>query len=377
MDDIIIKNLADLLTASNIAVNWKDRSIYQKEPLVLQNYFPSKKVPGLTVSYLKGYREVPGMLQPAAFDAKPVVGSFELNMDRQDMDMFFFRESYFLPEKLRQDIGNFLARSLQYASDLLQQAIQNNVNFVDKALTATEFMRAGAITEGKFSIASSDADGRRVINQFNYDPKSLWHSNGVNYVVLTGTARWMGENANENDFDPVKQLDARMKALKELNGAVITDVLLNSTTFDAMCESVRIRQYLNPVGYGNTLTLDGDIRTFIEKKLSIRFVLVDRVYKDMNTHRITKFFPDGYVVLLPGAVGRTAYGTTPEEYDLLGDPTLGVSASQKADVAIVNTGVAITTKVEPGPPVKPMTTVSQVVAPTFEDMESVCSMRVF
>ena len=76
----------------------------------------------------------------------------------------------------------------------------------------------------------------------------------------------------------------------------------------------------------------------------------DKLYADEGgaSH---KFVPDGYVSFIPeGALGKTAYGTTPEEADLAG--------SGKADVAIVNTFA------------------SEIVLPSFERMDEVAVMKV-
>ena len=81
-----------------------------------------------------------------------------------------------------------------------------------------------------------------------------------------------------------------------------------------------------------------------------------------------KFVPDGYVSFIPeGALGKTAYGTTPEEADLAG--------SGKADVAIVNTGVAITVETTVHP-VNVNTYASEIVLPSFERMDEVAVMKV-
>ncbi len=80
------------------------------------------------------------------------------------------------------------------------------------------------------------------------------------------------------------------------------------------------------------------------------------------------FVPDGYVCLIPdGALGATWYGTTPEEADL--------AASGSADVAIVNTGVAISRVVEEHP-VNINTFASEIVLPSYERMDEVFVMKV-
>lgn len=82
-----------------------------------------------------------------------------------------------------------------------------------------------------------------------------------------------------------------------------------------------------------------------------------------------QFYPDDYVTFLPsGTLGSTWYGTTPEEADLM-------AGNKDADVSIVNTGIAILNKKE-SLPVNIITSVSQIVLPSFERMGDVFVLKV-
>ena len=96
-------------------------------------------------------------------------------------------------------------------------------------------------------------------------------------------------------------------------------------------------------------------------------MVYDKQYRNENKVA-AKFVPDGYVALLPaGAVGTTWYGTTPEEADLMGHDV--------AEVAIVNTGVAITQIVDPHP-VNLNTFASEIVLPSYERADEVALLKV-
>ena len=83
-----------------------------------------------------------------------------------------------------------------------------------------------------------------------------------------------------------------------------------------------------------------------------------------------KYYPDGYVTLLPAhPLGNTWYGTTPEEFDLM-------SGNVAASVSIVNTGVAVTT-IKEAHPVNVQTIVSEIVLPSFEKMDDIYVIKVF
>ena len=92
------------------------------------------------------------------------------------------------------------------------------------------------------------------------------------------------------------------------------------------------------------------------------------MYKDY-TGAEKQFYPDDRVTIL-GAdrVGTTWFGTTPEERTLIG--------SNVADVTVLDRGVAIAVKTEAGPPVKILTTVSQMAIPSYEGMDGVYVLNV-
>ena len=73
-------------------------------------------------------------------------------------------------------------------------------------------------------------------------------------------------------------------------------------------------------------------------------------------------------MMLPnGAIGKTWYGTTPEERTLAG--------SGQANVAIVNTGVSVSVTIT-SDPVNTKTTVSEIVLPSFERMDECYALQV-
>ena len=112
---------------------------------------------------------------------------------------------------------------------------------------------------------------------------------------------------------------------------------------------------------------DEEVKAVIKSATGLTVVVYDKMYRDEDkvAH---KFVPDGYVSLIPeGELGSTWYGTTPEEADLIGSAT--------AEVAIVNTGVAITRVIEEHP-VNINTFASEIVMPSYERMDEVALIKV-
>ena len=106
---------------------------------------------------------------------------------------------------------------------------------------------------------------------------------------------------------------------------------------------------------------DARVKEIFSNELGINIIVYSKQYKN-ESGVATKFYPDGYATLIPsGSLGNTWYGTTPEERTLMGKPT--------ADVSIVNTGVAVAVSVSEDP-VQTKTTVSEIVLPSYERMDS-------
>ena len=97
----------------------------------------------------------------------------------------------------------------------------------------------------------------------------------------------------------------------------------------------------------------------LEEELGVRIVIYNKQFKN-EKGVAQKFYPDNIIAMLPnGTLGRTWYGTTPEE-------SRGAQAG--ASVSVVNTGVAITVTTTTDP-VNTKTTASEIVLPSFERAE--------
>nr|MDD4690007.1 major capsid protein [Eubacteriales bacterium] len=174
---------------------------------------------------------------------------------------------------------------------------------------------------------------------------------------------------NAATSDPIGDLMTAVEHMKEQKGVTPTEVLMNSTTYKAMLSSASIKKAMNPLGYANIIPTRSAMLQFIQQETGLTIILYDKMFKDEQAID-RKFFPDGYVTLLPGyAVGNTWYGTTPEEFDLM-------SGATNASVSIVNTGIAVTTIKEPHP-VNVQTIVSEIVLPSFERMDDIYIIKAF
>lgn len=352
-----MKTIYDLIDSKAIALYWNN--IYSNSiPYLGTALFPDRKKLGLKLEFLKGFRQLPIALMPSAFDTKPTLRG-RIGVKDFSTKMPFFRESMKLNEEDRQQLLMFqeMANN-QYAKQLMQNIYEDRANLVSGALVQSERMRMSLLVDGTIDIVAPDKSGVSVQYKYNYDPEGEWVDSNTDTVA-------------KNWSDPASDIYGDIDKLKkdaQARGILLTRAICTTKTWSYICKNEAIKKDMNPVGYQNIIISDADVRRYLVEKLGITFTIYDKMYKNENGED-KQFYPDNYVTFLPtGTLGSTWYGTTPEEADLMG-------GNKDADVSIVNTGIAILNKKE-SLPVNLITSVSQIVLPSFERMGDVFVLKV-
>lgn len=352
-------NFTDIFTTEAIAARWTEaattRDAYLGEVL-----FPAQKKNGLDLSFLKGSKGLPVALMPSAFDAMPTFRDrpgFEIT----ETQMPFYREGFKIKEKDRQELMQVQESNSRFARPIIARIFNDTDELIEGARVSAEQSRMSLLfpEEGNAGITIA-ANG--VKYTYNYDPDGTWKTN--NYFVLTGDSKWN----QKSTANPFKDIDTVKQAINSRTGARPTIAVMNSVTFNMLLEmNVIYNRYIARAGVSMTYLTKPEVRKVVEDTAEIRIMVYDKMYRDQNK-TAHKFVPDGYVALIPeGALGNTWYGTTPEEADLMVNP--------KADVSIVDTGIAITREVT----VMPVNTniyASQICLPSYEQMDDVALLKV-
>lgn len=324
----------DLVTAKN-AKDYIENSP-QKTYLGAALFPPTKQL-GLNLSYIKGRRGLPVALKAAAFDAHAPLRN-RIGVSKIETEMPFFRERMAVKEKERQEINTFLSGGLTAQAEAVVRLVYDDQKtLVDGADVTAERMRMQLLAEGKISIASEGV-------AYDYD----FELEEDQFEELTGTDAW-SDPASTPILDLIEWL-RRTKAKR---------AIMTTATFNLLAQHDSIRKDLNPVGGENIILTDGDVKTYIKRKVGLDIAIYDEEFIDEEGNT-QQFYPDGKITFLPStALGNTVYGTTPEESDLLNN------SLTNAQVEIVNTGVAVTTRTIDHP-VSVETIVSEIVLPSFE-----------
>ena len=353
-------NLYELFTPAAIAMNWTEaasnRIAYLGEGL-----FPARKQAGLDLKWIKGTHGVPVTLMPSAFDAKATFRD-RIGVEKLETEMPFFREGFKIKEHDRQEILRAQSSADPYAQAVIARVFDDATDLIEGANVVPERERMQLLFPANgYSGITIKANG--VDYTYNYDPSGTWRTN--NYFALSGNALWTATST----ADPFSDIQTAQDAVVARTGSKPVIAVMNSATFKLLrsVDAVKNR-YLTTNGLSLGYLTDQEIINVLKDTAGLTGVIIyDKMYKNENKVA-TKFVPDKYVALIPeGQLGSTCYGTTPEEADLMG--------KADAQVAIVNTGVAITQVIDPHP-VNVNTFASEIVLPSFERMDEVALLKV-
>nr|DAF82199.1 MAG TPA: capsid protein [Caudoviricetes sp.] len=317
--------------------------------------FPAKKKMGLDLKWIKTSKGLPVSLAPSNFDAVSTLRSRE-GFKLTETEMAFFRESMLIKEADEQEIMRVQDSTDPYAAEVLSRIFDDANTLVDGANVVPErmIMQLLAPADGSPKI-SIEANG--VTYAYNYDPNSTYKTK--NFASLTAdTDKW----SDTTNSDPMDDIATALDAVEAETGERPSIMIISRKTMDYLKQNAKIKSAI--LAQNTTATVfmnDNRVKEVFSNELGIRIIVYSKQYKKEDG-TAEKFYPDGFATLIPdGALGSTWYGTTPEERTLMG--------SGEADVSIVNTGVAVAVTTT-SDPVHTKTTVSEIVLPSYERMDS-------
>lgn len=351
--------LFDAITSRAIAAYFNE--VYKPVNTIARSLFPIQHKIGIKLAWIKGTKGVTPSLAPSAFDAKATLRSRD-GITVTETKMPYFKEGIRLSETDRQE--------LLFLGDSVNSPLRDRVvgEFFDDA--ATLLVAANYVPERMVFQLLFPEDGIPAIRfadngvtyAYTYGDQA-WKDG--HYVALAGTSLWTASAT----CDPLKDITTLKNKLRTTYGAVTRYLVMNSNTFALAAASNAIKN-LFVLANGNTpnmALLPSQVTDLIERATGCRVIVDDDVYVDENG--VTQLYvPDGYIAFTPdGALGTMFRATTPAEADLIGRADV--------DVSIVDSGVAISTKVE-FDPVEKIVIASQIVLPSYERIDSVGLMKV-
>lgn len=353
--------LKDIFTASAVAIyhaNVPSNSI----PYLGAALFPAKKKMGLDLKWIKTRAGLPVSLAPSNFDAVSTLRS-RVGIDVAKTQMAFFRESMLIKEEDEQEIMRVQEASDPYAQQVLQSIYNDSETLVAGADVVPERMRMQLLAPESGS-PKIYIKANNVTYEYNYDPNGTYVAN--NYKVLSGTSLW----TDTTNSDPLQDVSDAQSACETYSGMKPSILIVSKTTMNLIKKNAKIKNYVLAQNVGaNVMMNDARVQALFSTELGVFIIVYEKKYKD-EAGVAHNFYPDGYATLIPnGALGSTWYGTTPEERTLM-------QTKNNAQVSIVNTGVAVAVTTTSDAPIQTKTTVSEIVLPSYENMDSTYVLKV-
>ena len=349
----------EVLNSKSIALTTTEEASNQIPYLGL-NWFPERKKQGLDLSWIKTHKGLPVSLAPSNFDTIPTLRARK-GLSKEKTQMAFFRQGMEVGEEELLEIARVSSTDDPYLKSALSSVYDDTNNLVSGAEVVPERMRMSLLaTEAGHPVITIESDG--VQYAYDYDKDGSYAKE--HYAKLEDTSMW-SDTVNSK---PLTDLNNARKKLQK-KGKIAKYVLMNTNTFQYLLENAQIRNSILAQNLTATIEVDDDtVISVVQKRTKLTIVLYDKMYMDEaeNEHY---FYPDNKVTLLPdGKLGNTWFGTTPEER----------TARQVTDVDVTTygTGITVATKVEYGPPMKMSVFASEVVLPSYENMDSTFVLEV-
>ena len=353
--------LTEIYNAKAIALQ-QTESAGSRQPYLGEGLFPNKKKTGLDLKWIKTHRGLPVSLAPSNFDAKSTLRS-RGGIQMTETQMAFFRESMLVREEDEQSALRVQEAGDPYAAEVLDRIYDDTGALLESARVVAERMRMQLLAPTADGSPRIVLEAGGVQYSYNYDPDGDYKAN--NYTALSkATDKW----SDEANSDPLGDVMAAQDAVEAASGTRPSVLLMSKKTMGYLKKNAKIRAAIVSQSTAASLLMtDARVKELFDAELGVSIVVYTRKYRD-ETGAAQAFYPDDYVTLLPeGALGSTWYGTTPEERTLLGNAG--------ADVAIVDTGIAVAVTVT-SDPVNTKTTVSEIVLPSYERMSETYVIKV-
>lgn len=336
----------DLMQSQELVAYWEEL-VQDEAPYPAEELFPDDKKRGISLKWLKGAKGLPVVLKTSAFDVFAVPRA-RIGFEKLTAEMPYFKESTYIDEELRQELNLVLETGNQvYIDSVMTKIFDDETRLLRGARASRERMRMMALTSG---VISMSANGQA----FTYDYGVTHKGNAA--------VSW----SDRKNSDPIEDMRLAMEQINEETGAVITRAMCDGKTWRDLRNNEKIKKEIFVLTNGVGAVNDAKLKAYIADELNgLKIHVNDKRYKDENDNTL-KFMPENTMVMFPdGNLGKTWFGTTPAESDLM--------AGAVANVSITDTGVAVTT-VQKADPVQVETIVSMICLPSFEEADQIYIM---
>lgn len=337
----------DLVLSSNVVSYWETITA-GRPPYFFEPRFPAEKKLGLDLSYIKGSSGLPVELSVSAFDVQAIPRN-RLAFEKMTAEMPFFKESFTIDERTRQELNMVLQTGNQAYIDAIMNRIFNDVvQLLEGAAVSRERMRASAVCTGYVTLQSNG-------QEYNYD------------YNIPANHKFSEPTFNDADTDICAIINNCCDVIEEDTGVRPTIGLVTRNEMNKITQNKWMAKNIYVLTNGVGTINETTAINYIKSQTNVELVVYNKKYKaaDGKTYQ---YLDDDNITLIPNIpLGKTWFGTTPEESDLM--------SGAAANVSITDLGVAVTT-MKREDPVNVETKVSMICLPSLEAANQIANIDV-
>ena len=337
------ENITQLVVANDIVQYWIEKNV-NRVPPVGEILFPATKEIGIKLEYLKGAKNRVVGLKLSAFDSKAIRRDRE-GFEIVETKMPFFKESMVVDEEMRQSL-NLIKQTNNRAmiDQILIRIFDDQIKLIQAAYNALEQMRMQLITTGQIVLASNG-------QAYTYD-----------YGMPESNKLEVDKSWSDPTADIITFINEKVKKPAKANGYNITRAMCNSKVANYLAQNTAIKNAIYVLGQGLVTPTTARAISYIYEQTGVIIEVNDDVYVTED-NKVHNYFPDDVMSFFPeGELGKTHFGVTPEESDLM--------TASIANVSLVDNAIAVTTS-KLVDPVNVETKVSMIAMPSFEMADAV------
>lgn len=355
-------NISDIYSAASVA-SLRTSDASNMVPYMGQAWFPDRKLAGIDIKWVRSHKGLGVALAASNPDAQPTLKTrIPTHMTKEELPMF--RQSAEIKEHDLMELSRISNIDDPFLRPVAESMYDDASGLLEGADIVAEMMRMQLLSSngGKMGITIGTSDN--MIYNYNYDRDGSWKK--THYVELTGSDTW--------DKPTAKPLDDIRRGVQYLanTGTTAAFILGTSGTFDYLLDNEQVRNALITSTGASIAFMDSEaISDVLQRRLRLSKKAYDKSFEDYDGNE-KKFYPDDYVTIIGNRqLGNTWRGTTPEEMSISGN-----FPDAPVDIEIMANGIAVAVQTKYDPAFKIITTVSQVVLPSFEGMDSIYVIKV-
>ena len=333
----------DLVQAEEMVAYWTTLN-QNRAPYLGETLFPNDKKLGLDLKWIKGNSGLPVVLKLSAFDAKAIPRD-RIGFEKMSTEMPFFKESLLIDEEMRQELNKVLETGNQvYIDAVMNRVFNDNARLIESAAVSRERMRMMLLSTGTITMTSNG-------QTYTYD-----------YGLTSAQKPTVTKSWSDPTADIINDIKTWQDGREDETGIRPTRAIMSRKTFNYILKNETIIKSIYVLSNGQAALSETRAKEYIMNETGVDIVVYTKKYKNEDG-AIVPYIPDDTFIMIPtGSLGKTWFGTTPEESDLM--------SGSSANVSIVDTGVAVTT-MKREDPVNVETKVTMIALPSFEGADGV------